>query len=344
MHVRLTVTLLLAFVLAPAGAAFGAGASGQNGNMSGCPQGYLMVDRSPDPGGAPPSYLPGDRMTTSGYVVETEKAAGPVTVRWGSTDGPAMAQGAIDSAGHFKGLSFSVPAGAARGTGVIYLEALDRSGQAMPGFPLALRIHVGPPVVPAREPATTLGSAPRPKRSERPRAKHAPAPAPNRPTSAQPAVDRPAPQANAQTRAPVRPEAKRAHDQAPAASGRARRPPARLSHRAPARLNSRGDRTSSPRPRLVRIRPAADSQFPLELLLALAFSSVAGLAAVGVWARRRHPGDPAMQVAASPGPAPTEPSADARKDRMVEAELQEIIAEERARRLSRDEHAGSSLR
>lgn len=158
----------------------------------GCPAGYVMFDRSPSDGG-PPAYQPGETVTASGTITNTEAGVRSVILRAGSGDGPVLGEAPVDEHGSWLGLSFAMPQ-EATGSYVVVLEARDSDGVMLPGLPYPFTLRVGaPPAPPEAAPAPAA-------RREAPKAARKPVSrAPSAPKAARPA---PAP-ASAPAAAPV---------------------------------------------------------------------------------------------------------------------------------------------
>ena len=114
--------------------------------------------------------------------------------------------------------------------------------------------------------------------------------------------------------------------------------PRRTSHMPPMHPPREPTRTDTPAPpthtwTIPSARSGSDSP-PVVLLLLL----LAGAAAAVVYAiRRARPGPGAKELETAPPPVPPEPALHARpRELLVEAELQEIVAEERARQVARE--------
>jgi len=129
-------------------------------NMGGCPQGYFITGRDQERGGLPPSYRPGEEVTTSGYLLEPT-AKRSVTLRWKSPEGPVSVEAPVDEFGAFKDLSFTIPEGTPNKRYRVRLEARNADGSMVPGFPLSVRFRVGPPLPGGRstEPSPFPGNA-----------------------------------------------------------------------------------------------------------------------------------------------------------------------------------------
>ena len=338
--------MLVAIVLAVAAPASAAAEerSSRDGAMNGCPQGSLMVDRPNGPGGTPPSYLPGGNIATSGYVNDTRFAGGQVKIRWGTADGPEMASGQTDSQGHWRGVTFQIPAEAEHGTYRIYAEALDHDGRTLTGFPIPLEIRVGPPLPQTTE-RTVRPREQEPERARRSRDRSQEAPtrsleaaAPS--TAVPPSSHGLALPAGHGSRASTTDE--EATSASPAARARrvARPSIASVLHGSG---SAPGRAAPSARAAADRAAPRGGSDgtmgLPAAILAGLALAVAAG---GGAWTwRTRRAGPGAGAPAASPtppdrGPAPPESGAVSDEDRLVEAELQEMIAEQRALDLGRE--------
>lgn len=295
----------------------------------GCPQGFVAFDAQTGQGG-PPSYEPGSEAVASGYLTDaTTKAAPSVTLRWGTPDGEALGTAALDREGNFQGLRFTIPADRPTGVFTLYLEAFGADGQMLPGLPIPVQLRVGAPPVADPAPADVTEVAP--VRAQRRSVSRRPASPAKTPTARTVAAR--------ETSAPPVETAPKVTATRPAAKPSTARSRARDRKPAPAPL-----RTGGPRPRPRPLAAPADAPVAAPALsdrarrqvglaepadawlLALVLGALGtGLAAVR--RRRAALAPPLAQVA-----APVE------RDLLIEAELQELIAEERAARRTADEN------
>lgn len=309
----------------------------------GCPQGYVVFDAQRGQGG-PPSYLPGETVTASGYLTDAKaKAAPSVTLRWGSPEGAAVGQAAIDSEGSWKGLKFAIPEGTPHQTYDLYLEARDANGQMLPGLPIPTQLRVGPPLVTPsagdRKPATTrpittvkpLERAARPERIVRVKSIARPQ-APARPEVAV----RPE-RAPAETSATTE---RRTVERSKAARPAAEQPQRRAASKQKLGAPAVGRQAPDP-PRSAGAEPASVSTQSAEDRTAWAVGAavlLGILTLIGMFLRRR--GVPALKTSPPPALDPSRTGAsmpDAQEqaaDLLIEAELQEMIAEQRAREVT----------
>jgi hypothetical protein len=307
------------------------------------PQAYLMFGEPLDNTGTPadsPSavrlFQPGETVTISGYLFEPT-AATPVTLRWG-IDGPVIAEVGVNTDGTWT-TTFVLPADIAPGAYILSAWAYDASGQLITGLPARTTLTVAgpgapgstapPPVIAEAELDVGATNAQRRERNAPP-ARTARAPTRRRPAAA-PRRSRPAPVAPL-PRAPAAPAP--AVAETPTFSEVTPPAPAERSH-IPTRTNPI---RFSPAP-LLRMHslpradePGATAQLPVAkaserkptslawpvlLLGALGFLLLGAAAGGAIVARRRLPVGPVDGV---------------------EAELQEIISEQRAQKTERVEH------
>jgi hypothetical protein len=278
----------------------------------GCPQGYVAFSAQTGQGG-PPSYMPGDTVSASGYLTDAKsRGSRTVTLRWGSPQGTAVGQAALDAEGSFKGLSFVIPEGAPHRIYTLYLEARDSKGEMLPGLPIPTRLRVGPPPRPSRvtadEPETAV-----PRVGERRPQRSAPGPLrPSRATrSPEPAGPLPhlgRPRLNEQPGADRR--AERRERPRPTGAGARRAEPASL-------------RASTG----AFVGQSSTGEFSAWVLALAALLGL--LVARGIILRRRVAGRDRVEHQAAIMP-PAESDAEA-SSQVIEAALQEMIAEGRAR-------------
>lgn len=323
---------LLLVAIVPSSAQANKDAPGVDAGM-GCPQGYVAFDAQRGQGG-PPSYLPGETVTASGYLTDAKANAAPsVKVRWGSPEGAVLGEVALDSEGNYKGLTFAIPEETPRRIHTLYLEARDPEGNLLPGLPIPARLRVGPPPAPPTAAPKRPAAVPVKveKRSQRPSASPSP-------QSPQPqALPLPQPRAGATTE-PV--SGRRSVGVVAPRSDRAATPSSQRGERPPdSRLAQPGESTDTVVvPRTLDAAGSTDVE-PADGRAIKASHWKAGLAgllglflivaiflrrrAVRVVARRPLDPPPAAVSAPEPEPSPTDDS--------IEAELQEMISEERAR-------------
>lgn len=210
-----------------------------------------------------------------------------------------------------------------------------------------------PPAAPPSEPGATPGKV-RPQATEEPAAKQpdsgrradppaASKPAPRNSAPTEPALRNPAP---VQTSMPV------AEQQLPERPGVVADASARAPERAASTAKPRRDDAAAPRalpgPQpsrrlpLVHATPRAvpavgdGAAAPATLVVVLSLSVVVAVGAVAIWALRRR-GFPLRSRLAGDGPPWVPPGLGAEpRDLLIEAELQELIAEERARHVERE--------
>ena len=315
---RLGALAALLLAVVPAGAH---AAQDQPMNGFGCPQGFIAFDAQTGQGG-PASYPPGAEAVASGYLTDaTTKAAPSVTLRWGTPDGEALGEAALDRDGNFQGLRFTIPADRPDGVHTVYLEAFGADGKMLPGLPIPVQLRVGPPPATdtpdagaTAEPESTVARTQRRAASRRPSSpRPAPAPAPRD------VAARPAPASRAAAKGATAPVTK------PRTSRAA----------SPSRTSPAPLRTGGPQPRPVA--PAVDTPVirrpspadakrhdgtadPADLWLLVALVGLPGLG-VAALRRRREPVAPPRQALTAPD-----------RDAVIEAALQELIAEEHAAR------------
>ncbi len=313
---------LLVMAMLPGSAQAKQDAAGVDAGM-GCPQGYVAFDAQRGQGG-PPSYLPGETVTASGYLTDAKANAAPsVKVRWGSPEGAVLGEAALDSEGNYKGLTFEIPEETPRKVHTLYLEARDPEGNLLPGLPIPARLRVGPPPAPATV-APQERAAPTVKvqeRSERPPASR----------SAQP----PKPQASLQPRATTNRDAVSARSRGaakPTTRSHADRPAERRrvgqggsdTVVAPRPLDATGGQAAAPLTDSRAIQPNG-WKTGLAGLLGLVLLVALFLRRRAVRVAERGPLDTPVAPVSPPEPK-VSPTGDP-----IEAELQEMISEERAR-------------
>lgn len=341
--VALLSVLLFPVVAAPAHAAPEDG--------MGCPQGYATFD-SQRGGGGPPSYLPGETVTASGYLTDAKANAAPnVTLRWGAPDGAAVGQAAIDAEGSWKGLSFAIPEGTAHQTYTLYLEARDANGEMLPGLPIPTQLRVGPPL------ATGTQGGRTPERTTRPETTVKPETTTRPKTTTQPETTA-RPKAIAQTKAIARPKATPDLETTPTPKATTPKPSESAEDAAGGpRARLAAEQAPDPRASSSAVRPresaatsgvgeghgtgggseafATDPAATDHTIWASALAALLGVVAlVGLYLRRRAVGVRAGSRAVDPSPdsASATTAAEAQAaDLLIEAELQEMIAEHRAR-------------
>ena len=130
----------------------------------------LNPDEEDDParlGGEPPAFPPGAVATVNGVRFDAG-AATPITLRWGST-GPAIAQAPIGIDGTWT-VTFQLPADIPDGTYVIYAEAFAADGSLIEGLPAREFIRVLAPAVvqPPAPVSPPAASPPAPPAATRP--------------------------------------------------------------------------------------------------------------------------------------------------------------------------------
>lgn len=284
------------------------------------------------PGTDPPEFPPGAVVTAHGRRFDS-RAATPITLRWGSL-GPVIATVPINVDGSWT-VTFRLPEGIPDGRYVIYAEAFDADGELIEGLPAREFIQVVSP-----QTAGTSADPAAPHRQVRAGAAGAtvvqtPAAPPRKRTATRPAAGRgataPTSRATAPKKIPVAPLPP--HPVAPpivAAPLTSTAPTAHV-HRvapgaaiesAPLERVAPGPRVeSAPLPRagtageapFVPVATVSDDGRPTWLLLVLGAVGILflGAAAGGLVIARRWP-----------PVSPTDP---------IEAELQEIIGEQRVR-------------
>jgi hypothetical protein len=317
-----------------------------------------------------PFYLPGDSVTVTGYATGAQsELARTVQFRWGQ-QGEPFGDAPVQPDGSWR-FSFQLPVTAAAGKLFLYADAFDASGNKLTEFPGSDTVVVQAPAsqptqepgapaeteTPAQPVTTTTTPAlvtemrPAGRKPVAASAKSSRSSAPSRvdePTVAQvaPRAGRPAPTAAArpETAASLRLRpAERAAPApppvaAPGAEGvaprpkrvapRAERPAPERQAKQPTRRAQRPDTSvRAPRTPVLEALPPVHTgrepeRSPLSLTIGVALLAVLILASFGgaVLARRRRP-----------APGDSGVGDDSRMDEL-EAELQEIIAEERARR------------
>ena len=280
-------------------------------------------DEPATPGGEPPAFPPGAVVTAHGTRFDPA-AVTPITLRWGST-GPAIAQVPINEDGSWR-VTFQLPLGIPDGQYVIYAEAFAADGQMIEGLPARQFLQVvtprpndpSPGVSPPVTPPQAETPAASPRSDARPRAKRAAAPhrhasTPKASTVAKPKTIPVAP-------LPPRPVA-------PVATSTVK--PHSHASSAPAIESAPLERAHAPAPRIesAPLPPrAAPGQSPA-IPVATADSSdgtpwlVFVIGALGILLLGAAGGGLVIARRWPPAP-PTDP---------VEAELQELIAERRAR-------------
>ena len=275
-----------------------------------------------------PSYAPGSPAVITGYASGPQsETATRVTLTWGD-GGPLLGEASIAPDQSFS-FSFTVAADMRPGNHAIYARAFNGAGEMISPLPGSVLLTVNAPANPGAKPTETPAATPQPKPVEakaEPRATSKDAPAPQ--SQPAPAAPQAAPAAVA-TPATV-PEERTTSTPVPApAAVRARLTPrtvappvARVQEPSPASQLEASPLVESTEERTA---PAAgdSSSTALVLLLALAVLALAlgGVAARLVLTRRTSDAR-----RSSSAPTATADASDA-----VEAELQEMIAEERAR-------------
>ena len=263
-------------------------------------------------------FGPGDTVTVSGFLFDPA-AATPVRLSWGP-NGAVIAEAAVSAAGTCE-VTFPIAAETAIGSYLLYAIAYAADGSVINGLPARVLLPVKAPAAPTEEPqpqpqtpGVTDEPAPVPEATKEPRAetdeRNVPqAAAPSAPVA--PAAGTPA----TQQATPV-PETAIATDR-PARTNVIRFAPAPRLVDAPLPPVA----TPAAAPALPVLDEAADSALPWWLIALGALGLLLLGGAAGALVRGRE--------------LPPEPRADTSADTSadtLEAELQELIAEERARR------------
>ncbi len=280
------------------------------------PSAYMTLDGPNRPSPDRP-FSPGDTVTVSGFLFDPA-AATPVRLSWGP-NGAVIAETAVSEKGTWE-VTFQIPAETATGSYLLYAIAYAANGSVINGLPARVLLPVKAPAPPAdepqREPETpgvTDEPAPVPEATEEPRGEADAASAPQAATRSAPV----APVAEA----PMTPQATPVPETAIATDRPARTNVIRFAP-APRLIEAPLPPVAAPSsaPALPVVDEASDGVLPWWLLAlgAVGLLLLGGAAGMLVRGRERTPEPPA------PTPADT-----------LEAELQELIAEERARRVER---------
>lgn len=296
---------------------------------------YVTFGDGPPTSDGPPSYPPGETVTMKGFDFDSE-AVTPVTVHWGGDTGPIVAEAPIADDGTWT-VSFPIPASAEPDqTYRLSLQARGADGQMAEALPLQTAVRVVTPGAEAGsgarvdEPTADSGSIQRTRGGEQRRA--APPQRHVHVGDGAPAPSDAAPAAAPVIRTPVR--------DAPGTSAAPRTRPADAEP-VPSPARATGARVAAPGPVEVapeRLSPAPPAVTPLRVpAWGGSEPSPFAVAAIVLFALLASAGGATALASRQPPRSPLPPRHDEVASADVEAALQELIAEERARMLERPE-------